>query len=110
MQNKMTLPLRSFIGVEVGYKAQLLSRNEFGRLCIIGSSANGRGTAYGIYDDIKQVIADYGMEASEYHAARRYFAQSERPNPLMIATVTGVSFKYFRLNGERLLDGGGQLG
>lgn len=110
MQNKMTLPLRSFIGVEVGYRTQLLSRSEFGRLCIIGSSENGRGTPYGVYSDIKQVIADYGMEASEYYAARRYFAQSERPNPLMIATVSGIRFKYFRLDGETLLDGSAPLG
>lgn len=110
MQNNISLPLRSFIGVEVGYRAQLLNRNEFGRLCIIGSSANGRGTPYGLYTDITQVIAHYGMEASEYHAAKRYFAQSERPNPLMIATVTGIKFKYFRLNGETLLDGSGRLG
>lgn len=110
MQNNISLPLRSFIGVEVGSKSQLLNRKEFGWLCIIGSSANGRGTPYGIYDDIKQVIADYGMEASEYYAAKRYFAQSERPNPLMIATVSGIKFKYFRLNGETLLNGSGRLG
>lgn len=110
MQNNIALPLRSFIDVGVGSKSQLLSRSEFGRLCIIGSSANGRGTPYGVYSDIKQVIADYGMEASEYHAAKRYFLQSERPNPLVIATVTGIKFKYFRLNGETLLDGSAQLG
>ena len=110
MQNKMTLPLRSFISVEAGFQSQLLSRSEFGRLCIIGSSANGRGTPYGVYTDIKQVIADYGMEASEYYAAKRYFAQSERPNPLVIATVTDIKFKYFRLNGKVLLDGSEPLG
>lgn len=110
MQNKMTLPLRSFISVEAGFRSQLLSRSEFGRLCIIGSSANGRGTPYGFYTDIQQVIAHYGMEASEYYAAKRYFLQSERPNPLVIATVANIKFKYFKLNGERLLDGRAQLG
>ena len=105
MQNKMTLPLRSFISVEAGFQSQLLSRSEFGRLCIIGSSANGRGTPYGVYSDINQVIADYGMEASEYYVAKRYFLQSERPNPLMIATVTGVVYKRFKYNGTAMMDG-----
>lgn len=110
MKNEVTLPLFSAYGFRELQRSELLSRSEFGRLCIIGSSANGRGTPYGVYSDIKQVIADYGMEASEYHAAKRYFLQSERPNPLVIATVTGIRFKYFRLNGETLLDGSGRLG
>lgn len=110
MKNEVTLPFFSAYGFQELRQSWLLSRSEFGRLCIIGSSENGRGTPYGVYSDIKQVIADYGMEASEYHAAKRYFTQSDKPKILLIATVKGIKFKYFRLNGEAVLDGSTKIG
>lgn len=87
MAGTLTLPINMLVNVNIEYQAKLLSRDAFNRLCIVGSSANSRGTLSGIYVNADAVKEDYGVEANEYKIAKLYFAQNPKPRDLMIATV-----------------------
>lgn len=87
MAGTLTLPIKMLVNVSIEYQAKLLSRDAFNRLCVVGSSANSRGTSNGIYVNTDAVKEHYGVEAAEYKIAKLYFAQNPRPRDLMIATV-----------------------
>ncbi len=89
MSDNLTLPIKLVVNVDVDYQHQLLGRDNFRRLLIIGSSPNARETLTGIYSTPEAVKADYGVEANEYKIAKKYFSQVPRPRDVMIATVGG---------------------
>lgn len=89
----ITLPIKMLVDVAVDYTPKLLQRDDFGRLCIIGSSETTRETPIGIYADLNGVANDYADDTKEYQIAKNYFAQIPRPKTLMIATAEGVTYK-----------------
>lgn len=84
--SKKSLPLKLLINTNIDDGGELLSGDNFSRLCIIGKSENGRGSLFGVYKSIDEVMAHYGVEASEYKAALRFFEQNKN-GELVIATA-----------------------
>lgn len=82
-----TLPVQLAVNVNISLLASLAQRVNFGRGLIVGSTPNARGTLYGIYTTLDAVREDYGVTASEYLVAQKYFAQLPKPRDVMIATV-----------------------
>lgn len=84
--SKKSLPLKLLINTNIDDGGGLLSGDNFSRLCIIGKSENGRGSLFGVYKSIDEVMAHYGVEASEYKTALRFFEQNKN-GELVIATA-----------------------
>lgn len=84
----LILPLNMLIRVNIEYQAQLLGRDSFNRLLIVGDTVNAREAPTGIYTTADAVKEDYGVDAPEYLIAKNYFQQIPRPRDVMIGTVT----------------------
>lgn len=92
MATNITLPISMLVNVGVDYTPNILRRDLFNRLCIVGSSENTRGTDIGVYYNMAGVEADYEASTNEHKIATRLFNQIPRPTSLMIATVEGIVF------------------
>lgn len=92
MATNYVLPIKNLVSVDIDYAPQYLKRDIFNRLCIVGSSANTRGTLQGIYSSMVGVAQHYAADTSEYKMADRVFAQIPRPRSLMIATIDDIVF------------------
>lgn len=92
MAGTKTLPIRMLINVNIDSQPNLLSGDNFNRLCIIGSSTNTRGTSNGIYYSLDGVAEHYATTTNEYKLASKLFAQSPKPRNVMIATVEGIVY------------------
>lgn len=91
MAGNLTLPINMLVNVSIEYQANLLSRDAFNRLCIIGSGVNTRGTPVGIYTTLAGVKLDYADTTNEYKVAQKYFAQNPKPRDVMIVTVATIT-------------------
>ena len=90
MSKFKALPLPLLINAAISNPDSLLDDKKFGRLCIIGKSDNGRGTPFGIYTNLADVAADYGVEAGEYLQAKKFFSQVET-GEILITTAEYAS-------------------
>lgn len=81
----MALSVSRLVNVTVNLSPLAAQRRSFGVLMIAGDSDIIDGVErFRSYTDIESVALDFGTSASEYLAAALYFAQSPRPNQLMI--------------------------
>lgn len=92
MAGNLTLPISVFVNVNTDYNPKLLDKNNFNRLCVIGSSTNTRGTDTGVYSSLEGVAQHYAITTNEYKIAQKLFMQVPRPRSIMIATVTGIVY------------------
>lgn len=92
MATNLTLPIKMLINVGIDYTPNILRRDLFNRLCIVGSGTNTRGTPYGVYSNLKGVEQHYAADTNEYKIASRLFNQIPRPTSVMIATVEGIVY------------------
>lgn len=92
MAGNLTLPIEMLVNVDVDYQPSFLSKENFNRLCVIGSSANTRGTDTGVYASLDGVAQHYDETTAEYKIAKNLFSQIPRPRNIMIATVADIDY------------------
>ena len=78
------------VRVSVNLSPMAAARRGFGTLLIVGDSdVIGTGERVRAYTDLESVAQDFGVDAPEYKGAALYFAQTPKPQQLMVGRWAG---------------------
>lgn len=92
MAGTITFPIKMLVNVTTDYNPKMLNKDNFNRLCIVGSGVNTRGTPSGIYTSLEGVAGHYAADTNEYKIASLLFTQIPRPESVRIASVADIVY------------------